>query len=155
MRHAFLVTCIAAALFPLANLAFWHGKTDNDERSSVEELLQRVQASTDVRTSGSQPFRMKAIVKFFDESGQTRDGTYELLWQTPTLWRDELKFADFSQVRLASGEKLFVSRNPKALSLEVFHLLSLLEFPKSVRLALQGTTLSKQQELDRNGRRET
>ena len=154
MRYASLFVYIAMAILPLANSASLRGNTADDEGPSPEKLLQKVQASTDIRTSGSEPFRLMADVKFFDERGQTRDGTYRLLWQAPTLWQDEIKFADFSQFRLASGERLFVRRNPTALSLEVFHLLSLLEFPKSVRLTLEGATLRKLQEIDRSGTRE-
>jgi len=154
MRYTLLFAYIASAILPLANLQSLQGKTADEEGATPEKLLQKVQTSTDIRTTGSRPFRLTAAVKLFDEKGQTQDGTYRLLWQAPTVWQDELKFADFSQVRLASGEKLFVSRNPTALSLEVFHLLSLLEFPKSVRLTLEGATLKKLREVDTSGIRE-
>ncbi len=36
------------------------------------------------------------------------EGQYDLQWKSPTDWQDNLQVADFSQIRTAAVEKLFV-----------------------------------------------
>ena len=102
----------------------------HDDKSETEKRLHTAQELTDIRASGSQPFRLSASIKLFDERGQAQQGTYQLAWEDRTRWKDELKLPDFSQFRLANGDKLFIGRNPRSsLSMEVFRLIRLLAFP--------------------------
>ena len=92
-------------------------------------------------------------MKLFDEKGQPREGTYDLLWKSPTDWQDKLSIGDFSQVRTATVDKLFVSRSTPSLSLEGFQLLKLLEFPSFLRFSPDAKA-QKLRERTRNGLRE-
>jgi hypothetical protein len=126
---------------------------DNDDRAGAEKLLQQAEELTDIRASESHAFRLVARVRLFDEKGQTREGTYDLLWKSPTTWQDELRFADFSQVRIADVDKLFVSRKTPSLPLEVFQLLKLLDFPNLLRFSPEAKA-QKLRERTRNGSHE-
>ncbi len=126
---------------------------NNDSQAEAEKLLQQAEELTDIRSSGSRAFHLATLVKLFDDKGKAREGTYDLLWKSPTVWRDELKFADFSQVRIAAADKLFVNRNPRSLSLEVFQLLKLLEFPNLLRISPEAKA-QKLRERTRNGSRD-
>ena len=95
------------------------------DKTEPEKRLQAAQQLTDIRESSSQPFRLSATVQLFEESGHAQKGTYELAWENPTQWKDELKLPDFSQSRLISGERLFLSRKPRPLSIELSRLLLL------------------------------
>ena len=107
--------------------------TDNDNQPEAEKLLQQAEQLTDIRSSGSHSFRLVARVQVFDKKGHIREGIYNLLWQSPTVWRDELKFADFTQVRTAAADKIFINRNIPSFSMEVLQLLKLLKFPDFLR----------------------
>lgn len=119
----------------------------HDDKSETEKRLQTAQELTDIRASGSQPFRLSASIKLFDERGQAQQGTYQLAWEDRTRWKDELKLPDFSQFRLANGDKLFIGRNPSSLSMEVFRLLRDLAFPILV-VPFSDEKASKQKETD-------
>jgi hypothetical protein len=51
---------------------------------------------------------------------------------------DELTLSDFSQVRLANGERLYISRKPVALSTEVFHLIHFFELSRKYAVGYGG-----------------
>jgi hypothetical protein len=106
---------------------------DNDNQVEAEKLLRQAAEQTDIRSPGSHAFHLTARVKVFDKRGQTNEGTYDLVWKTPTDWQDKLRIGDFSQERTAVVGKLFVDRNTSSLTLEVYQLLKLLEFPALLR----------------------
>lgn len=128
-------------------------RPDNNNQKEAERLLRQAEELTDIRSSGSHAFRLATRVKLFDEKGQSRDGTYDLLWKSPTDWQDKLRIGDFSQVRTAAVDKLFVSRGTSSLSLEDFQLLKLLEFPNLLRFSPDAKA-QKLRERTRNGLRE-
>jgi hypothetical protein len=146
---------VTSALVPLYFFRSWSAEAtaENDNQVEAEKLLQQAEELTDIRSSGSHAFRLAARVSLFDEKGQTREGTYDLLWKSQTAWQDELRFADFSQVRSAHVDKLFVSRKKPRLTLEVFQLLKLLDFPNLLRFGTEAKA-QKLRERTRNGSRE-
>jgi hypothetical protein len=110
-------------------------RPQKDEGDEAEKLLTQAEELTDIRSPGSHSFHLTATVRIFSEKGQTQEATYDLRWKAPTAWRDELRSADFSQVRVANDDKLFVKRKPTSLTLEMFQLLKLLEFPDVIRFS--------------------
>ena len=74
------------------------------------ELLQRAEQLTDIRSGDARSFRLTARVEAYDEKGKKKEGTYILLWNSPTIWREEITFPDSSEVRLARINKLLISR---------------------------------------------
>lgn len=100
----------------------------------AEKLLQQAEELTDIRSSGSHSFRMAARLTISQDNGQAESGTYELLWESPTSWRDEIKLPDFWQVRIANVDRIFISRLPPYLPLKVFQSYRLLEFPDLLRI---------------------
>jgi hypothetical protein len=151
-----LTSLIAAwALFALACFEPWSAKMTaaNDEAPEAQKLLQQAEELTNIRSSGSRSFGLAARVQLYDGKDFEAEGTYNLVWESPTVWRDEIKFADYSQVRVAMVDKLFISRNPPILPLEVFRLLGLLEFPQVLHPSLNAK-LGKVKEQRRNGSRE-
>jgi hypothetical protein len=59
------------------------------------ELLQQAQQLTDIRSANGTAFRMTARVEVYDDRGKKEEGTYTLLWNSPTIWRDEISLPDY------------------------------------------------------------
>jgi hypothetical protein len=100
----------------------------------AEKLRLQAENLTDIRSEGSNSFRLTAQLKSFEGKSQAVEGSYELLWKQPTAWRDEIEFAGFSQVRVALGDKINIRRSSPAIPYEVLKLLTLMEFPSLLRL---------------------
>jgi hypothetical protein len=153
MGNALLRVLVAYLAISVTNSRVWGVIPDAGEESEAEKLLHKAYESTDIRGAGNQPFRLTATIKLSDEQGQTKEGTYKLFWESPTKWQDELTLPDSSQVRLANGERLYISRKPVALSTDVFHLIHFLNFPENMRLVMEGTPTDVR-EVEKDGVRE-
>jgi hypothetical protein len=131
-----------------------HKANDDAENSAeAEKLLRQAVEISDIRSSGSPSFRLVARVKAPGENGGATEGSYSLVWKSPTIWRDEIKFPNYSQIRVAHLDRLFISRNPPNASMEVFRVLKLLEFPPFLSSSEEAKE-KKLQEKIKDGRRE-
>jgi len=101
------------------------------------ELLQRAEQLTDIRSGDAPSFRLTARVEVYDETGKKKEGTYTLLWNLPTMWREEITFPDSSQVRLARINKLLISRKPPTPSEQTYRVGKLMDFPAFLRLSIR------------------
>jgi hypothetical protein len=108
---------------------------DNDNQADAEKLLREAEEFTDIRATGGHAFHMEARVKVFGEKAQITEGSYSLVWKGPTDWQDKLQLGTFSQERTAVVDKLFVSRSTSSFTLEVSHLLKLVDFPGLLRFS--------------------
>jgi len=77
-------------------------------------------------------------------------GSWTLLWQAPLQWREEVSFPGFSQIRVASGGKLWTYRNMPYEPLRVYQLSQLLDF-RSHWIVRSGQTISGPKQKKRNG----
>jgi hypothetical protein len=100
--------------------------------AAVEAMPHRSVNPADTQAPGTPPFRLAARVLVFDKEGQATEGSYVLLWRSADSWRDELHLSDFSQIRVAAGDKLYLSRNHPSLTPEMFLLLNLLDFLRTL-----------------------
>lgn len=126
---------------------------DKDNQADAEKLLREAEELTDIRATGSHAFHMEARVTIFDENAQITEGTYSLVWKGPIDWQDKLQLGTFSQERTAVVDKLFVSRSASSFTLEVSHLLKLLDFPGLLRFTPDAKA-QKLRDSVRNGSRE-
>ena len=125
----------------------------NDSQADAEKLLRETEELTDIRATGNHAFHMAAHVKIADEKAQATEGTYTLVWKGPTSWQDKLQLGTFSQERTAVVDKIFISRNASSFTLEISHLLKLLDFPGLLRFS-QDAKATKLRDKIRNGSRE-
>jgi hypothetical protein len=126
-KVGFIVAIVfLTAIFPA------HTAADKKD-SEAEQLLQKAEQLTDIRSSGGNPFHLTATFKLYDDKGVATEGTYELLWKSPAIWREEIRAPGFSQTRLAAIDRIHILREPRWLTLEIFELGKLLEFPQSIR----------------------
>ncbi|HEX4001795.1 MAG TPA: hypothetical protein VHX36_04055 [Candidatus Acidoferrales bacterium] len=46
----------------------------------------------DIRSPGSPPFELNAMVIIYDAKGDPVPGSYKLIWVSPSEWREELSY---------------------------------------------------------------
>jgi hypothetical protein len=100
-----------------------HGQTPS------EALVEQAKAAADIQAAGNPPFRLVARFQVL-EGGAQLQGNYTLIWESPTAWRAETWLPAFSDVRIADGNKLWISRQPAYFTPRIVKLWSLLNFPK-------------------------
>jgi hypothetical protein len=101
------------------------------------ELIRRAEQLTDIRSGHAPSFRLIARVQAYDEKGKKKEGTYTLLWNSPTIWREEITFPDSSQVRLARINKLLISRKPPIPSEQTYRVGKLMDFRTFLGLSIR------------------
>lgn len=121
-----LAACCIAAVVAVAP----HVSTADDKsHPQAEKLLADALQFGDIRAPGSTPFRLKARFLVNKDKNHSYEGTYLLEWSSPTSWRGELKTASYTEIRVAHGDHLFISRDPSNPIVESFQVLQLLNFP--------------------------
>lgn len=78
--------CAGLALLALASAGVAdRAVAKDDDRAEAEKLLQQVRDRTDIRSPGSPPFRLVATIQILGDKEKIIEGTYNLLWQGPTV----------------------------------------------------------------------
>ena len=144
------ISCLSVPASPFNLLA---RSRDGQSPHTSGELLQQARQLTDIRSGDVPSFRLTARIETFDEKGTKREGTFTLLWNSPTMWREEIAFPGSSQVRLARINKLLISRNPSTPSEEVYSVVNLMAFPSLLQMNVRDQ-LQKLRETTKDGSRE-
>jgi hypothetical protein len=119
---------------PTTHCVLWAQSSEGKSApESGEQLLQQAVGLTDILSGDIRSYRLTARVEAYDEKGQKKEGTYTLLWNSPTIWRDETGFPDYSQIRVARIDKLLISRNPQVISEQAFRVAGLLDLSSLLR----------------------
>ncbi len=105
------------------------------------ELLQQAKQLTEIRAGNAPSFRLTARVEVYDEKGGKKEGTYSLFWNSPTIWREQITFPDYSQTRLARIDKLLISRDPPSPSEQAYRVGKLLDFSSLLQLGTKDQIL--------------
>jgi hypothetical protein len=135
------IAALSAALFLCAAttqfIVVARGRDGHSSHMSGGELLRKAGQLTNIRSGDAPSFRLTAQVEAYDEKGKKKEGTYTLLWDAPTIWREEIAFPDSSQVRLARINKLLISRKPPIPSEETYRVARLMDIPAFLRLGVR------------------
>ncbi len=134
------MVALSAALFLCATATQFIVLARSDGHSSHMsggELLRKAEQLTNIRSGDAPSFRLTARVQAYDEKGKKKEGTYTLLWDAPTIWREEIAFPDSYQVRLARINKLLISRKPPIPSEEAYRVGKLMDFSALLRLGVR------------------
>jgi hypothetical protein len=99
------------------------------KQEEATQFVKEVQARSDIRSTGSAPFRLVAQVKLsaLGLRKQPSDGTISITWQSPGEWREEIVFPGYSEVRVASQGKLWMARNMALEPLRIYQLHQLMD----------------------------
>jgi hypothetical protein len=93
-----------------------------------ETLIEQARTATDIRAAGKPPFCLIAHFQVLEDGVQLQ-GKYTLTWEGPTTWRAETSLPNFSDIRIANGNKLWISRQPAYFTPQIDVLWSMLNFP--------------------------
>lgn len=116
-------------------------------------LLQQAEQLTNIRSPNTPSFRLTAQVEVYEAKGKKKEGKYSLLWNSPTTWREDIALSDYSQIRLAHIDKLFISRNPPSPSEQVYRVAKLMDFSVLLRIGVRDQ-IQRLQERTKKGSRQ-
>jgi TonB family protein len=100
------------------------GATDTDQQTTLATIQQAV-AKTNIFELPS--FAMKANIQI-ENRGKMIDGTYQLFWNGPDQWREEIIFAGLAEIQVGGKNTIWVSRNTDFLPLRVYNIHQALGF---------------------------
>jgi len=133
----------------LAN-AVYAGK---DEVVSPETLISRARLLEDIWAEGTRSMLMRADVQILDAKGSLGHAGYTFEWISPSRWREEILFGNYTRVRVrdANGywQKSGLSYQPEI----IFHLDALIHVKNLLRVGSK-QTLGKVKNRRKDGVRE-
>jgi hypothetical protein len=122
MRHTTQVCAVVVCFFAVA-----FGTSSQERRTTPALELLNSAKLADARTS-EQGFEIHAVIKLEQEKAAEAEGTYLLVWASPTRWREEFSVSDFHQVRVSGPGGVWEKREPYFLSLPMWQLMQALNF---------------------------
>jgi hypothetical protein len=113
------------ALLIWFSFAAFDALSQEREKSPSVELLNAAKLA-DAR-AGDRSFKVSAVIKLMQGMTQA-EGTFQLVWNSPTRWREELSFPNFHQIRVGAPNGVWEKRDPYFLSLRMWQLIQALGF---------------------------
>lgn len=100
-------------------------------KKAAADLLQKAAEAMNLRSAGSPPFHLIAKIDY-EIGHKALNGSYELLWVSPDKYRESFKMADFSEIEIALGDKLYILRNTPNMTLPLWSVRKSLISPKNL-----------------------
>ena len=127
----------AAALLLL--LAIFPSLAEDEQQEQAREILAHAAEISDIRSPGVPPFRMRARIRILLSDDKPLEGTYLLLWNSPTQWREEILFPGYRRIRVGGEGKYWQQRTLDHEPLRSFQFTRTLDFPLLLRLGPHDT----------------
>jgi len=100
----------------------------SDDAAKQQVAIKRIeQAVTHTNIFELPSFEMKANVQIATQ-GKLTDGIYQLLWNGPAQWREEIRFPGFTEVQVGGNGTVSIQRSTAFLPLRIYHLHAALGF---------------------------
>jgi hypothetical protein len=97
--------------------------------SSVDTLrLLHEAQSLDPRSGSRDPFKLTAKVTVLRDHHALEDGSYKLLWFSPTQWREEISSVGLQQVRVGGDGGIWQVREPSYPTFRMWQLMQAVNF---------------------------
>jgi len=112
-----------------ATVALWlQPLLASDDAAKQQEAIKKIeQAVTHMNIFELPSFEMKANVQIATQ-GKPMDGTYQLLWNGPAQWREEIRFPAYTEVQVGGNGTVSIQRSTAFLPLHIYHLHAALGF---------------------------
>lgn len=107
-------------------------------KTQANQLLRKTIESQDLRLAGKPPFHLIAHVRY-NFGGKTSDGVYELLWAAPDRFRETFQLEKMTEIDVALGDRIHISRNTPTLTPQFLHVRNLVHHPISLYLGSKST----------------
>jgi len=121
-------------------------------RTQANKLLQKTIESQNLQLAGKPPFRLVAHVRY-NFWGETSDGVYEILWAAPDRFRETFQLGKMTEIDVALGDKIHISRNTSTLTPQFLDLRSFVHHPMFLYLGSRSTAHRIYSELNGGERR--
>lgn len=120
----FVIRCffIVAIVIPLS--PFLRALDPNEQQEAVKKMQQAI-STTNIFDLPS--FRMNAKAEI-ESRGKLVSGTYQLLWNAPESWREEINFPGYREVQVGANGAVWVQRSTDFFPLPIYHLRMALGF---------------------------
>jgi TonB family protein len=105
-----------------------------DQQDAMKKLEEAV-SKTNIFELPS--FQMKATLQV-DSAGKPLDGSYQLLWNGPERWREEITFPGYTELQIGGKGVVWIQRRPDVIPLRIHQLHAALGFGPSVGGAAAG-----------------
>ena len=112
-------TALLLSLFALPLFSRPQAPLLSDVNASA--LLEKSLAATNLRTPGARPFHFSSTIKY-KSNGPGLTGRYEIFFSPPDRYRINLTIGKMSEIQVASGDKIFISRLPQKFSAEAWRI---------------------------------
>src|SRR5580765_1974706 len=99
----------------------------SDKPDQQEAINRMQQAVTKTNIFELPSFSMKAATQV-EIQGKPVEGTYQLLWNGPDQWREEIAFPGYKEVQVGGKGAVWVQRNADFIPIPIFHLRQALDF---------------------------
>ncbi len=119
-----LAVCMLVAPRPMQSA----GRHEEATRAELLSLISDARNLSNIRAPGSPPFDLRAKLSVKDTQKQISEGSYELFWQSPERWREEVILPGYRQVKIGGAQRVWVWRNADYPPLQVFGMLQAMDF---------------------------
>jgi hypothetical protein len=127
VRTKMRTVCVAFILI-LGSVTIAFAKPVPQVRSTPSlELLHSAQFA-DARSLDGRSFQLLGKARLQHGKGMETEGTYQLVWASPTQWREVFSFPDFNQTRVGGDGGIWEERKPSYLSLRMWQIMQALNF---------------------------
>jgi TonB family protein len=101
--NKFILAAIAIVMLPPFLIA-----SGTPDRLEALKRIEQAVSKTNIFELPS--FRMKASISI-DNNGKPLDGTYQLLWNGPDQWKEEISFPRYTEVQVGSKGTIWIKRS--------------------------------------------
>jgi TonB family protein len=104
----------------------------SDDTAKKQEAIKRIeQAVSNTNIFELPSFQMKASVQI-ETQGKLVDGSYQLLWNGPNQWREEVSFPGYAEVQVGGKGIVWIQRSTDFYPLQIYNLHAALGFGSGV-----------------------
>jgi hypothetical protein len=120
-RPLFVVSALAILAAPLYPQTL-------PSKTQANEFLQKTIESQNLELAGEPPFHLVAHVRY-NFGGKTSDGVYEISWAAQDRFREAFQLDKMTEIDVALGDKIYISRNTPTLTPQFLHLRNFVHNP--------------------------
>jgi len=113
--------------------------------------IKRAAEITNIQADGMPAFQLSARLRVWAPKNQSLDGSYDLIWISPSQWREEISLPGYTRIRVGGPGKYWQKRTLPYEWVQVSDLDSLLDVERLVRL-IGDSKLKMAQNISREGK---
>ena len=141
---------VLAFFVALTSGAFCLGK---DDTISPESLFAQARKLQDVWSNGTPAVKARTEIKIVDAKGKPVTGQYLVTWISPSRWKEELEFANYTRLRVHDSKGYWQQSSLNFQPEIVFQIDSMLDFMTVLKIGAK-QSLGKVKSRDKDGLRQ-